>query len=388
MRSKRVTLTEDRVRATIASGRTTYIYDAEVPGLALRVGATAKTWVLYKRFKGRPQRLTLGRHPGLGVKAARDAAKALIGKAAQGENVVRLHRQSRARGTSVRELFERWAASKRTLRTIEDDRRLFELHVDRRLGGRGVAEVDATDVQNLVDVTGKAHPRTANKIAALLSRMFRFATKRGMVAANPVREVERQSEESRDRILTPAELRAVLRAIKEEPEDWRDYFLLLIATGARRSAVASMRWQDVDLQNGLWRVPAWASKNKRMLTLPLVPEALLVLTPRRKDRVNDWVFPSSTSASGHIEEPRKPWLRVLERAEVEDVRIHDVRRTVGSWLGMAGVSGPIISKILGHASLRSAEPYVRLGTEAARQPLADVVSAMVAAGEAQEEEGK
>jgi integrase len=374
-----VVLTEERVKALVPRDTAGfYVYDADVPGLALRVGATAKTWVIYKRFKGRPQRLTLGRHPTLGVKAARDAAKALVGKAAQGENVVRLHRESRSSGTTVREAFKRWSATKRALRTIDQDKRLFEIHVDRRLGGRPVADVESADVQNVIDVIGAKHPRTANKVAALLSRVFKYATKRGLATVNPVREVERLDEMSRERILSPEELRKVLKAIKQEPDDWRDYFLLLIATGARRSAVASMRWQDVDIGNGMWRVPAWASKNKRILTLPLVPEALAILEHRREDRENDCVFPSATSESGHIEEPRKPWLRVLERAEVKDVRIHDIRRTVGSWLGMAGVSGPIISKVLGHSSLRSAEPYVRLGTEAARKPLASVVSAMVA----------
>jgi len=375
-------LTEERVKALAPrDGKGFYVYDAETPGLALRVGATAKTWVLYKRFKGRPQRLTLGRHPTLGVKAARDAAKALVGKAAQGENVTRLHRESRSRGTTLRDAYGRWAATKKSLRTIEHEKRLYEIHVDRRLGGRPIAEIDSTDVQNVIDTISAKHARTANKVAALLSRIFRYATKRGLAVANPVREVERLPEVSRDRTLSPEEVRRVLKAIKREPADWRDYFLLLIATGARRSAVASMRWQDIDLANGMWRVPAWASKNNRLLTLPLVAEALAILESRRPDRVGDWVFPSATSESGHMEEPRKPWLRVLERAEVEDVRIHDIRRTVGSWLGMAGVSGPIISKILGHSSLRSAEPYVRLGTEAARKPLAGVVSAMVASAD-------
>ena len=88
-------------------------------------------------------------------------------------------------------------------------------------------------------------------------------------------------------------------------------------TGARRSALARMRWSDLDLEAATWRIPAEWSKNRRVLTVALPTEAVSVLRRLHETRgAAEWVFPAN-SATGHVQEPQKAWRRVLKQAGVE-----------------------------------------------------------------------
>ncbi len=207
-------------------------------------------------------------------------------------------------------------------------------------------------------------------MAALLSALFAFAVKRRLALANPAKGVERFEEHARERFLKPAELPAFLAAVEAEGEPWRDYFMLCLLTGARRHAVASMAWADVDLDGAVWHIPAARSKNRQPISVALVSKAVELLARRWAEAVNAYVFPSATSGTGHVVEPaRSPWLRVVKRAGLSDLRLHDVRRTVGSWLASAGASGFLIQKALGHASLQSTAVYARLDLGPVREAL-------------------
>ena len=156
-------------------------------------------------------------------------------------------------------------------------------------------------------------------------------------------------------------------ALVIEREPWRSYFLLAMLTGARRSALARMRWSDLDLEAATWRIPAEWSKNRRVLTVALPTEAVSVLRRLHETRgAAEWVFPAN-SATGHVQEPQKAWRRVLKQAGVEGAVLHDLRRTLGTTVAASGAGAAIISAVLGHMSSESAKSYVHLSAEMARE---------------------
>lgn len=349
-----------------------YVYDTDVPALAMRVTkAGARTFVLYKRINGRPTRINLGPVRGMSIPDARRAVQRITGQVAAGTDVLAERRAARIRGRSVGDAFAAWlAVAKHNKRSWPDDKRLWELWLAKPLARRPLPEVTTSELQRLTQEIGSSHPRTANKCRALLSTVWNHAMRLGEAEANPVRLVTRFPETSRERFLSDAELESFLRAVAVEPATWRDYFLLALLTGQRRENLSRMTWEEIDFRHGVWNIPSTKSKNRRATTVPLTPLAAGLLTRRRKETPGSWVFPSPLgSADGCVREPRKPWLRILKRAGISDLRIHDLRRSVGSWLGASGTNSYTIARALGHQSARSGEPYVRLGADPARDAL-------------------
>jgi integrase len=198
------------------------------------------------------------------------------------------------------------------------------------------------------------------------------------LAVNPARGLIRFQENSHARVLKTAELDGFLRAIKAEGEPWADVLMMLLFTGARRGSVLSMRWEDIDLDAAVWTIPASVAKNKTSTPLPLTSPAVSLLKQRLKRRAGEpWVFPSPIG-DRHLVGLPKAWKRVLRRAGIHDLRIHDLRRSVGTALARAGASPHIIATGLGHRSIASAKAYVRLAGEDARQALSDAVASFTA----------
>jgi len=140
--------------------------------------------------------------------------------------------------------------------------------------------------------------------------MYGSADELGYEGPNPCRGVKKFKEASRDRYLQPGELRPFFAALAEEEPIWRDFFLLCLFTGARRGNVAAMRWDDIDIEGGLWRLPAEETKGAEPIVVVLPEPAVRVLQSRQEAAENSpWVFPAP-SAAGHVVDPRKAWERV------------------------------------------------------------------------------
>ncbi len=147
-----------------------------------------------------------------------------------------------------------------------------------------------------------------------------------------------------------------------------------------------MRWEDVNLDGACWRIPH--TKNDEPLLVHLPDKAVEILRRRQSEADGSpWVF-ATWSKSGHLEEPKTAWKRIIKRAGLTDIRIHDLRRTLGSWQALAGVSLPIIGASLGHKSLKATQVYARL----TRTPIVDAVNgattAMLAAAQPKKRSAK
>jgi len=136
---------------------------------------------------------------------------------------------------------------------------------------------------------------------------------------------------------------------------------------ARKSNVASMRWPEISLESAVWRIPT--TKNDTPQIVPLIEEAIEILKRRYKEATGEWVFPSKTSESGHLEEPKKAMDGILQRAGIQNFTLHDLRRTMGSWMAHTGASQYIIGKALNHKNSRSTDIYARLNVDPVRESI-------------------
>jgi integrase len=208
--------------------------------------------------------------------------------------------------------------------------------------------------------------------------MFNQARTIGWEKGNPCQGVSKFAEQSRERFLSAEELQRFMTALEAEPvQAWKDVFKLCLFTGARRSNVMSMRWEELDLAAGRWTIPAAKFKNGQASTVHLSPQAVQILTDRRNE--SEWVFPSTTSKTDHLVNPAKRWDALCKRAKLADLHIHDLRRTLGSWQAAGGSSLQVIGKSLGHRSLAATAVYSRLDLDPVKVSVNAATAAMMAA---------
>lgn len=171
------------------------------------------------------------------------------------------------------------------------------------------------------------------------------------------------------------------KAVAEEPnEAVRDVVLLLLQTGVRISNLLAARWEDIELDsdNPRWSIPD--TKSGYPETVELVEEAVDLLRQRREvTGESPWVFPAQGKAKncgGHMTGINSGWARILSRAGIEKLRLHDLRRTFGSWQAITGASLPVISRSLGHRNMVTTQIYARLTEDPVRASTQKAVRAM------------
>lgn len=364
-----------------AAGQRVTYHDTKTAGLQLRVTpGGVKTFSVFRRTKGgQPERVTLGRYPDLTIEQARRKAAEVNSAIAEGKNpadAVRAAKQELTLDDLHNEYMTRCAAFNRRPDKPKANYRLYLS----AWGKRKLSTIKHEEVDRLHKKIGRENGVvTANIALKLLHVMFNKAINEWRIwtGENPAHGIKKFPEQSRDRFLQSDELPRFFQAVAEEQnETIRDYVLISLLTGARRTNVLEMRWQDVNFERAEWRIGM--TKNGTPQTVTLSPEALEVLRNRRPQEETVFVFPG-IGKQGHLAEPKKGWMRILERAGIADLRIHDLRRTLGSWQAKTGASMVIIGKSLNHKSQSTTAIYARLDLDPVRQSVNTATSAMMAA---------
>lgn len=242
-----------------------------------------------------------------------------------------------------------------------------------------VHEITEAEVQEWADRLAATSPSASNRALTMLSAIINWGIKRKLVtvAVNPCKGVERFKLKSRTRFLALDELVRFRDALLREPPIVHDFFWLCLLTGARRGNVMSMQWDEIDFDLETWTIPGEKFKTGETHVLPLSKWALSLLKSRyQKAEGSRWVFPTrrrKNSQTGHIGDPERAWARVLKRAEIDDLHIHDLRRTVGSYMAINGENQYVIAQMLGHKDMRSTAVYARLNLAAVRKASTSVV---------------
>jgi len=140
-----------------------------------------------------------------------------------------------------------------------------------------------------------------------------------------------------------------------------------------------MRWENISLDRLEWAIPAGETKNGEPNTVPLCSYAVDLLERRQGSSLGPWVFPNMAD-TGPMYEPRRAWRRFRVDAGIPDVTIHDLRRTLGSWMAITGASLPVMARALGHKMEQHSVTgiYARLNNHQVREAVEKALSSMLA----------
>jgi integrase len=361
-------------------------YDEEVRGFGLRVTAGgAKSFVLNYRVSGHERRITIGSYPDWSVAAARERARSLKRRVDLGDDPMRERHDERAAPT-IADLcyrFEQDYLPKRRPATQRDYQGILDTYVRPKLGRIKVADLAHSDIDALHREVSRRAPYRANRTVAVLSRMMNLAITWGWRTDNPARGIERAPEHKRDRFLSAGEVALLAQALRSHPERISaNAILLLLLTGARKNEVLGARWEQFDLESGVWTKPSAHTKQKKDHRVPLSApaSALLIEIKREINRAAnrsmnggtaessagpEYVFPGKDGRP--LTDVKRIWSSICKRAGLSDIRIHDLRHTYASILASSGLSLPIIGALLGHTQAATTQRYAHLIDDALRQ---------------------
>ena len=231
------------------------------------------------------------------IEQARRKTMEILHDIAEGKNPAEIKRGKKAEltfGDLFNEYLERH--SKPTKRTWREDESKYKTYLERPLGNKKLSVIDRRDIALIHSgITKAGHDITANRVLALTSSIFGWAKSAGLWEENPAIGIKRNKEKSRDRFIQGDELPRFFEAVaKEENEAIRDYILVSLLTGARRSNVLAMRWKDISFNRQEWRIEE--TKNGTPQTVALSPEAVEILLSRKSSDNGVFVFPGKGKA--------------------------------------------------------------------------------------------
>ncbi|HVT18823.1 MAG TPA: tyrosine-type recombinase/integrase [Thermoanaerobaculia bacterium] len=378
-------LTKRYVDALKATGKDVIVFDDELPGFGLRVKPNgARSFLIQYRQGGRTRRLTLGRYGRLTADEGRKLARqhlAAVGRG--GDPSEDRHRANQA--PTLAQFADRYmlehAIGKKKPRSAEGDRRMLRDVILPRLGRRKVQDISRSEVVKLHQSLA-ATPYGANRVLALLSKMFNLAERWGVrqEGTNPCRYVDKYPEKRRERFLSGAELARlgeVLAAAEQraaEPPPVIAAIRLLVLTGCRKSEILTLRWDDVDLERGALHLPDSKTGPK---SVPLGAAAAEILAGIPRVAGNPYVFPGEKEGS-HWVNVERSWRRLRKAAGLPEVRLHDLRHSYAAVGAAAGLGLPVIGKILGHTQPSTTQRYIHFADDPLRAA-ADRIAGEIAA---------
>ena len=346
------------------NGKPSFLWDNKLAGFGVKCLPTgAKRYVVKYRSGGggrsATQRwLTLGTHGQLTAEEARKLAQQALAAVARGDDPqdAKVKKRAAKRVSDVWERFRDEHLPSRKAQTRYEYESQWRTVLEPKLGRMRAADVSQSDVDALHKGL-RLTPYRANRILALLSRLMTLAELWGIRPAgtNPCRHVERFKECPRNRYLSGVELDRlgeVMRSMVDSmdlSQDAANAVRLLLLTGARLSEILAARWE-------------WIDRKKRAINLPdskTGPKAVflsrsairVLIRQRRQSHSSAFIFPG-TGADGRLINLRKSWTRICAKAELQGVRLHDLRHTAASVAVGQGASLAIIGRLLGHSQPR------------------------------------
>ena len=307
------------------------------------------------------------------VEQARTAALEMLARARKGEDPSADRKAYRCAPT-VADLAARFmkdhAWVKKKPRSAHRDELTWNRHILPRFGKRKVADIDRADVAKLHSDLG-ATPVMANQVRGLLSTAFNLAEIWGWrpEGTNPCRHVRRYKEKGCERFLSGEELKRLSRVLRDAETSWAPPvntiagIRLLILTGSRPDEILTLKWKYVDHARRCLNLPDSKTGKK---TVYLNSAAFQVLADMERVEGNPYVLPGAKPGS-HRASFHRLWRRIRKAADLEDVRLYDLRHTFASTGVSAGLSLKLVGTLLGHGKSSTTERYAHLADNPVRE---------------------
>ncbi len=354
-------------------------WDRELPGFGVRVYPSgSKVFVVQTRTGGKSKRITLGRYGVLTADQARKMAIKSLMALKSGQDP-----QARPASTvTVNELvalyFRDHVAHHCKASTAKAYRRLVDRFILPAYGRLPVEKVDREHIAKLHRKLGD-RPCQANRVLEIAVKLFNLADEWKLrTGGNPCRFVRKYPEQRRERFLTDAEFRRLGDVLNEMEADGSlptypaAAIRLLMLTGCRRNEIVTLEWKNVDLEAGELRLPD-SKTGPRMVPLSPVAAQLLRELPRVQD--NPHVIPGFRPGK-HLADLNHYWDRVREKADLAEVRLHDIRHSFASRALALGESLSMIGKLLGHSKIDTTSRYAHLARDSIKASSARVADSI------------
>jgi integrase len=357
-------------------------FDLAQRGFLLEVRRSGgKTY--YQRYtddRGRERQFKIGAANILSLSTARRIglkvqAQALVGEDPQSRRV-----ELRAIPTLAELVRDRYLPHVKSYkRSWCTDETVLRIHILPAIGSRYVDQVRAEDVAELVTrMRAKDYATgTTNRVVIVLRHVFNLARKWRIpgVKENPTAGIALAPDVSRERFLSLEEAQRLIASIEQdENQVAANAILLLLLTGARRNEITHAKWEHVDWNRKSLLVPL--SKSGKPRTIALNSAAISLLQKIRQDAQGPYIFPSPVtqrpSPSLYF-----PWERIRVRANLADLRLHDLRHSFASFLVNNGVSLYVVQGLLGHGNARYTQRYAHLAPETLSEA-AETVGSVIA----------
>lgn len=348
-------------------------WDSEIKGFGVIILPSGRRTycVQYRNAQRVKKMFKIGVHGQITTEEARSLAKKYLSDVVHGQDPASKKKDDRDLPLVkdlAQDYLDRYAETRKRQRSIREDQKLLKNIILPALGNQPLTIVSRRMIEALHNQLQKT-PYQANRVLALLSKMFSLANAWGWRDDNPVKGIERYQEEKRDRWLSQEELSEFWKVLECYPLHPASFVLkILLLTGARKSEVLGAAWDQFDLDKGVWTKPSHLTKQKKKEHLPLSPHTLNVLRELKNIRKADskYLFPDS-SGEKPLRDIKSFWEKIVKEAKLENVRIHDLRHTHASYLVSSGLSLSIVGRLLGHTQASTTQRYAHLADEPLRQ---------------------
>jgi integrase len=352
-----------------AEGKRLRIYDLQTKGLLVDVTAAgSKTFYCRRKIKGVSNWQRIGPYPEISIEQARGFAAQINAEVAKGVNPGDLRKALRQEPT-LAELFseyiERHAKKSRKTWTVmlQDFERNLGMWKDRR-----VSSISRSDVEKLhVALQQRRGHFTANRTVQLLRAVYNKGLQwRIFSGENPASGISLFPEKPRDRFLSAEEAARLLSELEKETNaDTRDFVKLAMMTGARKSNILSMRWVDLNLDAGIWCIPETKNGTSQEIYLTFIE--IEMLKEREAISKSEFVFPGRGKTK-HLLDPKRSWAAIRKRAGLEDITIHDLRRSLAASMASSNANVALIKSALNHKDMKTTlNVYALTGKDAERK---------------------
>lgn len=348
------------------------VSDLKCPYFKCRVGTKFKTYIVIKKTMGTPLCITIGNVNEISSDKARERAYEYLQQIVFGNNPNTIKQEIRNE-TTLNDLFsefrERYADCHVCEKTLHDMIYVYNNFLS-NFSNRRLSEIRNRDIQLIFNKVKKENGLyAANRMLSLIKNLFNRAIEWGWEGRNPTLGIKKFKEEARERFLLPEEFNAFFHSLDQEANPiFRTFFYALLYTGQRKSNVLEMRWDNIDFISNVWYIPN--TKNGTSMRVPLVSQLVEKLKSIQGLFNNSpWVFPMNDNPMKHLVNPKKHWKALLQRAKIKDFRIHDLRRTMGSYECMNGVNLAVVSRTLNHKSLKATQVYARVDTSVVKNAM-------------------